>query len=88
MLKITSTYPRATKVLESYKKYVVSQAKSNLTRQGAKGALHNSIKGYISKKFNRSVSGKFLGGSSMPSLNFSSMSMESIKTKVLRVLTQ
>lgn len=70
MLKTTSTYPRATKVLESYKKYVVSQAKSNLTRQGAKGALHNSIKGYISKKFNRSVSGKFAGGSSMPSLEF------------------
>lgn len=67
MLKITSTYPRATKVLEIYKKYVVSQAKRNLK---SKGDLHSSIKGYVTKKFNRSVSAKFLGGSSMPSVRF------------------
>ena len=73
--KLTTNYPKATGVLEDYKKYVVSQAKRNLSVGGRHGShnatksLHGSIKGYIDKKFNRS-SGRFTGGSSMPSLRF------------------
>lgn len=72
MLRITSTYPQATRVLEGYKRYVVQQSKSNLTKAGhkASGALYGSIKGYVSKKFNRSLSGKFTGGTTLPSLTF------------------
>jgi hypothetical protein len=70
VLRIKTTYPRATRVLEAFKKYVVSQAKANLTRKGAKGKLHSSIKGYVSKKFNRGLSGRFTGGSSLPKLEF------------------
>lgn len=71
MLKISTTYPRATKVLERYKKYVISQAKANLTRKGVKSkSLHSSLKGYVDKKFNRGVGGKFLGGSNLPSVRF------------------
>ena len=72
----TSTYPRATKVLEKYRNYVVQQAKSNLSKGGdngahkASGTLYKSIRGYINKKFNRSLQGRFTGGSSMPSLTF------------------
>lgn len=69
---ITSTYPRATAVLNNYRKYVVQQSKSNLTKAGhkASGKLYGSIRGYISKKFNRSATGLFTGGSTMPSLTF------------------
>ena len=72
-LKITSNYPRATRVLDGFRKYVVSQAKRNLTMQGhkASGKLHSSIKGYIEKKMNRNMKGRFTGGSEMPSLTFS-----------------
>lgn len=72
MLKgVTSTYPKATKVLERYRKYVVSQAKANLTRKGTtSNELKSSIKGYVDKKFNRGVGGRFTGGSSLPSLRF------------------
>ena len=75
MLKLTTNYPKATGVLEDFKKYVVSQSKRNLTRGGRHGthnatrSLYSSIKGYIDKRFNRS-SGRFTGGSSMPSLRF------------------
>ena len=77
MLKFTSTYPRSTKVFEDFKKYVVRASKGNLIRgksgrfSGKAGALHKSIKGTISKKFNRSLKGRFTGGSQMPSLSFS-----------------
>ncbi len=68
---VTSTYPRATKVLERYKKYVVSQAKANLTRKGTtSNTLKSSIKGYVDKKFKRGLGGKFLGGTSLPTLRF------------------
>lgn len=72
MLKgVTSTYPRATRVLERYKKYVVSQAKANLTRKGTtSNKLKSSIKGYVDKKFKRGLGGKFLGGSSLPTVRF------------------
>jgi len=77
MLKFTSTYPKSTKVLEKFKKYVVRASKANLLRgkggrfSGKAGALHKSIKGTISKKFNRSLKGRFTGGTQMPSLSFS-----------------
>ena len=72
MLKgVTSTYPKATRVLERYKKYVVSQAKANLTRKGTtSNKLKSSIKGYVEKKFKRGVGGRFLGGTSLPKLRF------------------
>ncbi len=77
MLKNTSTYPKSTKVLEKFKKYVVRASKGNLIRgkggrfSGKAGKLHKSIKGSISKKFNRSLKGRFTGGTQMPSLEFS-----------------
>lgn len=68
---VTSTYPKATKVLERYRRYVVSQAKANLTRKGVTSStLKSSIKGYVEKKFNRGVGGRFTGGTSLPSLRF------------------
>ncbi len=76
MLKMTSTYPRARRVMDRYKSYVVQQSKSNLTKGGrhgshkATGNLYGSIKGYIDSKMNRDVSGKFTGGSQAPSLTF------------------
>ena len=79
-LKNTSTYPKARRVLEKYKKYVVSQSKRNLSKgrmvRGKKssykssGKLHGSIKGYVTAKMNRSIKGRFTGGSQMPSLTF------------------
>lgn len=73
MLKITSTYPRATQVLEEYRRWVVGQSKANLSKgkKNASGALKNSIKGKISKKFKRDSGGRFMGGSDLPSLRFS-----------------
>ena len=68
---VTSTYPKATKVLERYRRYVVSQAKANLTRRGTtSNELKSSIKGYVRKKFNRGVGGRFTGGTSLPTLEF------------------
>ena len=79
-LKNTSTYPKTRRVLERYKKYVVSQAKRNLSKgrmvRGKKqsykssGKLHGSIKGYVTSKMNRDIKGRFTGGSAMPSLTF------------------
>jgi hypothetical protein len=71
MLKFTSNYPTATGVLEKYKKYVVLAAKRNLSgKHKGSGSLSRSIKGYIDKKFNRNIAGKFTGGSTLPSLTF------------------
>lgn len=71
-LKISTTYPRATQVLEEYRRWVVGQSKANLGKgkNSASGALKNSIKGYINKKFNRDVKGRFTGGAQLPSLRF------------------
>lgn len=68
----TSTYPRAKLVLQTWKTYVVNQAKANLTRKKKKasGELHKSIKGFVSSKMNRDLKGKFTGGSTMPSISF------------------
>ena len=70
MLKFTSQYTRAYQVLDKFKRYVVQQSRSNLTKgkHNASSALYGSIKGYINKKQNRSLAGRFTGGSSMPSL--------------------
>ena len=72
MLKITSQYTRAYQVLDRFKRYVVQQSKSNLTKGGhnASSTLYGSIKGYINKRQKRSLAGKFTGGSSMPQLSF------------------
>ena len=72
MLRITSTYPTATKVLEKWKKYVVSQARRNLSVNGTSrdGKLYTSLKGVIDKRMNRGIKGRFTGGSSLPSLRF------------------
>lgn len=72
MLKITSTYPRATQVLEEYRRWVLAQSKANLTKKkkNASGALHKSLKGYIKKRFNRGAGGRFTGGTELPSLRF------------------
>lgn len=73
---LTSIYPKATRVLTEYRNYVVQQARTRLTKGGkhgshkASGSLYRSVKGYISKRFNRNVSGRFTGGSKMPSLTF------------------
>ena len=70
MLKITSTYPKATQVLEEYRRWVLAQSKANLTKGGNRGALHGSVRGYVRKKFNRSALGRFTGGTALPSLEF------------------
>lgn len=79
-LKNTSTYPRARRVMNAYKRYVLQQAKSNLTKgrnvrgkkssYKASGKLYSSLKGYVDGKMNRSIKGRFTGGSAMPSLTF------------------
>lgn len=73
-LKISTTYPRATQVLEEYRRWVVGQSKANLSKgkrnSNATGNLKGSIKGYIQKKFNRDIKGRFTGGSELPSLRF------------------
>lgn len=72
MLKTSTTYPTATRVLEKWKKYVVSQARRNLSVNGTSkdGKLYSSLKGIIDKRMNRSSKGRFTGGSVMPSLRF------------------
>lgn len=79
-LRSTSQYWKTRAVVDRYRRYVVSQAKANLTRgrivRGKKASykatskLHGSIKGYIDKKQKRSIKGKFTGGSELPSLTF------------------
>jgi len=79
-LKNTSTYPRARRVMNQYKKYVVQQSKANLSKgrtvrgkranYKASGELYGSIKGYVNQKFNRDIKGRFTGGAAMPSLTF------------------
>lgn len=79
-IKNTSTYPRARRVLEKYKNYVIQQSRSNLTKgrmvNGARksykasSSLYKSLKGYVNSKMNRSLKGRFTGGSQMPSLTF------------------
>jgi len=72
MLNITSQYTRAYRVLDKFKRYVVQQSKSNLTKgnHNASSDLYGSIKGYINKRQKRSLAGKFTGGSSLPQLSF------------------
>ena len=70
MLNITSTYPKATQVLEEYRRWVLAQSKANLSKGGNRGELHGSVRGYVRKKFNRSALGRFTGGTQLPSLEF------------------
>jgi len=80
VLKMTSTYPKARRVMDGYKRYVIAQSKANLTRgrtsRGKKsshkvsGKLYKSLKGFVSSKMNRDIKGKFTGGSAMPSVTF------------------
>lgn len=72
MLKITTTYPLATKVLHKWKKYVISQGRRNLSLNGTKtdSGLYTKLKGIVDKRMNRSLKGRFTGGSVMPSLRF------------------
>ena len=59
-----------------YKRYVVQQSRSNLTKGGENGShkgtgsLYKSIKGRVTGKMNRGLRGRFTGGSEMPSLEF------------------
>ena len=75
-IKNTTTYPRARKVMDSYRKYVVQQSRSNLTKGGehgshsASGSLYKSIKGKVSSSMNRGLKGRFTGGSSLPSVEW------------------
>ncbi len=78
MLKFTSTYPRATETITKFKDYLVKASKANLLRGNGgrfsgkrNGELFKSIKGKINKKYNRGISGRFAGGSNMPSLTIS-----------------
>ena len=75
-IKNTSTYPRARRVMDSYRKYVIQQSRSNLSKGGEHGthnassSLYKSIKGKISSKMNRSLKGRFTGGSTLPSVEW------------------
>ena len=71
MLKISTTYPKARKVLEQYRNYVVQQGRSILAKQkSSKDGLYRKLKGVINHKLNRDIRGRFTGGSSLPTLSF------------------
>lgn len=70
ILNITSNYPKATRVLNIFKNFVLRKAKSNLRSRVGRSALEKSLKGKISKHFNRDARGRFTGGSTVPSLTF------------------
>lgn len=69
--KITK-FPKAEKVLNSWRKYVTQQAKSKLSKGDSKGsgALYGSIRSYLNKNFKRDVKGRFTGGRDLPSATF------------------
>ena len=71
MLKISTTYPKAKKVLEQYRKYVVQQGRSILAKQkSSKDGIYRKLKGIINHKLNRDIRGRFTGGSQLPTLSF------------------
>lgn len=67
--KITK-FRRTDLVLNQWRKYLVQQSKSRLSKSGsnATGELYGSIRGYIDKKYNRDVKGRFTGGRQLPSM--------------------
>lgn len=75
-IKNTTTYPRARRVMNAYKAYVIQQSRSNLTKGGehgthkASGNLYKSIKGKVTSSMNRGLKGRFTGGSSLPSVEW------------------
>jgi hypothetical protein len=68
--KITK-FRRTDRVLNQWRKYLVQQSKSRLSKSGsnATGELYGSVRGYIDKKFNRDVKGRFTGGRQLPSMH-------------------
>lgn len=70
--KLTSNYPKATDALHDFRKFMLLRAKTIL-RQKKKGRtnLAESLKGVVKKRMNRGADGRFTGGSSLPSLEFS-----------------
>lgn len=68
---LTTNYPKTHQALEVYRRWVLAQSKSRLTRSGhkASGELYSSLKGYISKRANR-LGNRFSGGSTIPQLTF------------------
>ena len=73
-LKVRSNYPKATSILEAFKKKQIADSKNALKGKGKSntGKLANSIKGVV-KKFAYRQSGRFTGGTTMPSLDFQYM---------------
>ena len=68
MLNLKTVYPRATGVLLKFLRQITHLSKASLARDGRGGSkLAGSLRYYINKKFNRSLSGKLTGGSTMPS---------------------
>lgn len=70
-LKVTSNYPKATGVFEKFKKKQIADSKNALKGKGHSntGRLAASIKGAVKKYAFRS-SGRFTGGTTLPSLEF------------------
>lgn len=62
--------------MDRYKRYVVQQSRSNLTKGGENGShkgtgsLYKSIKGKVTSRMNRGLKGRFTGGTTLPSLEF------------------
>ena len=62
--------------MEQYKRYVIQQSRSNLTKGGEHGThnasskLYQSIKGKVTGKMNKGLRGRFTGGSEMPSVEW------------------
>ena len=71
MLKISTTYPLANKVLKTWGKYVIQQGRSILAKQGSsKDGLYKKMTYVIQSKMNRNLKGRFTGGSTLPQLSF------------------
>lgn len=68
--KITK-YPETERVVNDWRKYIVQQSRSRLSKEKSKGSgsLYGSIKSYLHKNFNRDVKGRFTGGRQLPSLS-------------------
>ena len=68
--KITK-FRRTDIVINKWRKYLVQQSKSRLSKSGSKasGSLYWSIRGYISKNYNKDIKGRFTGGRSLPSMH-------------------
>jgi len=71
MLRISTTYPLANKLLKTWGKYVIQQGRSILAKQNSsKDGLYRKMKYVIQSKMNRNLKGRFTGGSTLPQLSF------------------